>query len=45
MDFKETGLEGVDLTQQPQDRDRWQAPVNTVISIVVKFTAGNFLAS
>jgi hypothetical protein len=32
MDFKERECEGVDLILLDQDRDRWLAPVNTVMN-------------
>jgi hypothetical protein len=35
MDLREIGLESVDWIQLAQDRDRWQALVNTVINLWV----------
>lgn len=34
-DLKETGGEGVDWTCLTQERDKWQAPVNMVIKLLV----------
>jgi hypothetical protein len=33
MDLREIGWEGVDWMHLAQDRDQWQALVNTVISL------------
>jgi hypothetical protein len=35
MDLREIGFEDVDWIQWAQDRDRWQALVNTVINLRV----------
>jgi hypothetical protein len=35
MYLRETGLEGVDWIHGAQDRDRWRAPVNTVMKLRV----------
>ena len=35
--------EGMDWIDMAQDRDRWQALVNTVMNLQVPQTAGNFL--
>jgi hypothetical protein len=45
MDLKETVLEGVDWIHLPQERDQWQAPVNTVMNLQVLRKVGNFLTS
>jgi hypothetical protein len=36
MDLREIGLEGVDLINLAQDRDRWWALVNTVMNLRVQ---------
>jgi hypothetical protein len=35
MDLKKIGLRGVDWIQLAEDRDRWQAVVNTVMNLPV----------
>ena len=45
MDVKEIGWEGVDWIDLAQDRDKWQAVVNTVKNLQVTSNAGNFLTS
>jgi hypothetical protein len=35
MDLRETGFEDVDWINLAQDRDRWQALVNTVMNLQV----------
>jgi hypothetical protein len=35
MDLKEIGLEGVDRIDVAQDRDWWQAPMNTILNLWV----------
>jgi hypothetical protein len=35
MDFREIGCEGVDWIHLAQDRDQWQAVVNTVMKLRV----------
>jgi hypothetical protein len=35
IDFKEIGCEGVDWSQPPQDKEKWRAPFNTIMSIWV----------
>jgi hypothetical protein len=35
MDFRETGVEGVDWIHQAQNRDCWQALVNTIMNLWV----------
>jgi len=44
MDLKGTGFEDADCSRVAQDRDTWQALVNTVISLPESIKcAGNFL--
>jgi hypothetical protein len=45
MDLGEIGFGDVDWIHLDQDRDRWQAPVNTVMGLRVPQNAGNFLTS
>jgi hypothetical protein len=45
MDFREIGWEGVDWSHLAQDRDQWQALVNTVMNLRVPYAMGNFLTS
>jgi hypothetical protein len=44
-DLRETGSEYVDWIHLAQDRDRWRAPVNTVMNLLVPHKARNFLTS
>jgi hypothetical protein len=44
MDLKK-GWEGVDWMHLAQDRDQWQAVVNTVMNLRVPQKAENFLTS
>jgi hypothetical protein len=43
MDLNERGYENVDWVHLAQDKDQWQALVNTVMSLRVPWNAGNFL--
>jgi hypothetical protein len=45
MDVREIGLEGVDWIYLAQDRNAWQAVVNTVMNHRVLCKAGHFLSS
>jgi hypothetical protein len=45
MDFKEIGLEGVDWTDQVQDRNRQHAVVNAVMNLCVPKNAEKFVTS
>jgi hypothetical protein len=45
MDLGEIGFGDVDWIHLAQDRDRWRALVNTVMSLRVTQNAGNFLTS
>jgi hypothetical protein len=45
MDFEGVGCVGMDWIVVAQDRDRWPALVNAVISLRVPENAGNFLTS
>jgi hypothetical protein len=45
MDLTEIRLEGMDWIHLVQDRDWWQALVNTVMSLWVPQKGGNFLTS
>jgi hypothetical protein len=45
MSVKEIGSEGVDWINVAQDRNKWQALVNTVMNFHVQQNAMNFLAS
>jgi hypothetical protein len=45
MDLWEIGFRDVDWIHLAQDRDRWRALVNTVMSLCVPQNAGNFLTS
>jgi hypothetical protein len=43
MDLREIGWEGLEWMHLAQDRDQWQAVVNTVMKLQVPKKAGNFL--
>jgi hypothetical protein len=43
MDLQELGCGGMDLIKLAQDRDRWQALVNTEMNLQVPYKAGEFL--
>jgi hypothetical protein len=45
MDIMEIGFGGVNWIHLAQDRDRWQAFVNTVMNLLVPYTAGYLLTS
>jgi hypothetical protein len=45
MDLTEIGCEGVDWVHLAEDRDQWQALVNTVMNLRVPGKAENFLTS
>jgi hypothetical protein len=45
MDLREIGFGDVDWIHLAQDRDRWRASVNTVMSLRVPKNAENFLTS
>jgi hypothetical protein len=45
MDVSEIGLDGMDLIDLAQDRDRWKALVNTVMDLRVPQNAEKFLSS
>jgi hypothetical protein len=45
MDLGETGWEGVEWMHLAQDRDQWQAVVNTVMNLWITQKVGNFLTS
>jgi hypothetical protein len=45
IDLREIGFGDVDWIHLSQDRDRWRALVNTVMSLRVPQNAGNFLTS
>jgi hypothetical protein len=44
-DIKEVAWEGVDWLHLAQDKDWWQALVNSVMKLWVSYKAGNFLTS
>jgi hypothetical protein len=44
MALRELGWDGVDWIDVAQDRDRWKALVNTVLSLRVPWNAGKFLS-
>jgi hypothetical protein len=43
MDIRVIGWEGIDWTDLVQDRDRWRAPVRTIIKLRLAYTFGKFL--
>jgi hypothetical protein len=43
MALREIGWDGVDWLHLTDDRDQWQAVVNTVMNLQVPQKAGNFL--
>jgi hypothetical protein len=45
MDRRELGSNGVDWIRLAQDRNKWMAHVNTVISLRVSWNVGKFLSS
>ena len=45
MDLQEVVCWAMDWNELAQDRDRWQALVNTVMNLWVSQNAGNFLIS
>jgi len=45
MDLREIRWEFVDWMHLAQDRDRWQAVMNTVMNIPIPQKAGSFLSS
>jgi hypothetical protein len=45
IDLREIGLECVDWIHLAQDRDQFQALVNTVMNIQAPLKTGNFLTS
>jgi hypothetical protein len=45
MHLKEIGWEGADWIQLAQDREQWQAVVNTLIDLRVQLKAEKFLTS
>jgi len=45
MDLQEVGCEGLDWIDLAQDRDRWRALVNGVMSIWVLYDVGNFITN
>jgi len=45
MDLQEVGCGGVDWIELAQDRERWPALVNVVMSLLVPYNAENFLSS
>jgi hypothetical protein len=45
MDLTEVRWEGTDWIHLAQDRDLWQAPLNTVMILLVSTKAENFMTS
>jgi hypothetical protein len=45
MDLRKIGRDGTDWIHLDQDRDRWRALVNTVMSLRVPQDVGKFLSS
>jgi hypothetical protein len=45
MDLGEVGWGDVDWTGQAQDRNRWRALVNSVLSLRIPYNAGKLLSS
>jgi hypothetical protein len=45
MDVREIGWDAMDWIDLAQDRDKWRAPVNTVMKIRVPQNIGKFLSS
>jgi hypothetical protein len=43
MDLREIGWQYVDWMYMVQDRNKWQAFMNTVMNLQVPYKAGNFL--
>jgi hypothetical protein len=45
LDLREIGWEGMDWIHLAQDRDQWQALVNTEMNVQVPYSVGNLLSS
>jgi hypothetical protein len=45
MDLREIGQDGTDWIHLDQDKDRWRALVNMVMSLRVLYNIGKFLSS
>jgi hypothetical protein len=45
INLRETGCGGMDWIHLAQDRDQWQALLNTVMSLLVPSNDGKFLSS
>jgi hypothetical protein len=43
--LREIGWDGMDWIDLAQDRDRWKAPVNTVMNLRIPENGGKFLSS